>query len=54
MEEVAMYSILDLFSSISGTFGLCLGMSVLSFIDIIELIFEIIIILFRAKLKLDF
>ena len=29
-------------------------MSVLSFIDIIELVFEIIIILFRAKLKLDF
>lgn len=47
MKEIAMFSILNLFSNIGGIFGLCLGMSILSFIEILELVWGIIILCFE-------
>ena len=38
MEEISTYKIMDLFAGVGGMLGLFLGMSILSFIEIIELL----------------
>jgi hypothetical protein len=42
--EVPVYTTLNLISSIGGTLGLFLGMSVLSFIEIIEVIYSVLML----------
>ena len=44
-------NIIDLFANIGGTLGLFVGISVLSFIEIIEFIMEVIIIYFEKRKK---
>jgi hypothetical protein len=51
--EVPFYSIIDLISNIGGTFGLFLGISILSFIEIVELIFNIIMTHFDTKIEVS-
>lgn len=47
--EFEKMSLVDLVSCIGGTLGLFLGMSFLSFMEIFDLFFQIIIILIRKK-----
>lgn len=47
--EVSKMEIIDLVSNVGGTLGLFLGMSFLSFIEIVDLIFNILICLFRCN-----
>jgi hypothetical protein len=49
VEELEKTSIIDLLAGIGGTLGLCAGMSILSFVELVELIFEIIFIYFTNK-----
>lgn len=47
MEESPAMEIIDLIANVGGTLGLFLGVSFLSFAEIAELIFEIIVITLR-------
>ena len=47
--EYPSFSLLDLISNMGGTIGLFLGMSVLSFIEIVEIVYEMLIFLIRKK-----
>ena len=47
--ETPSMTIIDLFANIGGTVGLFVGISVLSFVEIIEIIIEVIIIYFEKR-----
>ena len=49
MSQSQLMTFVDLISNVGGTFGLFIGISFLSFAEIIELIFQIIFILFEKK-----
>jgi hypothetical protein len=51
--EVPVYTTLTLISNIGGTLGLFLGMSVLSFIEIIELLLNILMVRFNTRISTD-
>jgi amiloride-sensitive sodium channel subunit alpha/amiloride-sensitive sodium channel subunit gamma len=49
ISETESQTVFDLISSIGGTMGLFIGISLLSFIEILEIIIEILILLFTKK-----
>ena len=51
MSEIPKTSIVDLFSTIGGELGLFLGMSILSFIQIIQILCEAFFMVLRKKFK---
>ena len=51
ISEIPKTSIVDLFSTIGGELGLFLGMSILSFIEIIQILFETFFIILKKKLS---
>jgi hypothetical protein len=48
--EVPVFTTLNLISNIGGTLGLFLGMSVLSFIEIIEMIFDVLMLKLNTRI----
>jgi hypothetical protein len=53
VSETPKVGVISLISNIGGTLGLFLGISLLSFVEIVEIFFEIVFILFTKKNKLD-
>lgn len=53
ISQVPQWSLFDLIASIGGTFGLFIGISFLSFIEIIELLIEVLIIISRKKQSIE-
>jgi hypothetical protein len=53
ISEVPQWSLFDLIASIGGTFGLFIGISFLSLIEIIELLIEVLIIIFRKRQRIE-
>jgi hypothetical protein len=49
IEQVKLVSGFDLLSSIGGTMGLFMGLSLLSFIEIVEFLLEILVIIVRRQ-----
>ncbi len=47
LDEIETINIINLFAEIGGMLGLFLGMSCLSFIEVFELLLEIIIMIFK-------
>lgn len=59
LDEIETINIINLFAEIGGMLGLFLGMSCLSFIEVFELLLEIIIMICKnphntKKVNLDF
>jgi hypothetical protein len=47
--EKPSFTFVDLISNVGGTFGLFIGISLLSFLEIVEIIYELLSIYFKNK-----
>ena len=53
IKEMESQTVLDLISNVGGTLGLFIGISLLSFIEILEIVFEFLMGIYKSKKKVD-